>query len=60
MTDNEILGAIIDSTDTSLRKLGEIVKDREAWHAAVHAVTKSQTQLMTEQQQFARYCLCFL
>ena len=28
------LGAIIDSTDTSLRKLGEIVKDREAWHAA--------------------------
>ena len=39
------LGAIIDSTDTSLRKLGEIVKDREAWHAAVHAVTKSQTQL---------------
>ena len=39
------LGGIIDSTDTSLRKLGEIVKDREAWHAAVHAVTKSQTQL---------------
>ena len=40
------LGGIIDSTDTSLRKLGEIVKDREAWHASVHSVTKRQTQLI--------------
>ena len=31
--------------DVSLSKLREIVKDREAWHAAVHGVTKSQTQL---------------
>ena len=39
------LDGIIDSMDMSLRKLWEIVKDREAWHAAFHAVTKSQTWL---------------
>ena len=33
---------IIDSTDMSLSELREIVKDREAWHAAVHRVAKSQ------------------
>ena len=32
-----------DSVDMSLSKFREIVKDREAWHAAVHGVTKSQT-----------------
>ena len=36
---------ITDLVDTSLSKLWEIVKDREAWRAAVHGVTKSQTQL---------------
>ena len=36
---------IMDSMDMSLSKLRNIVKDREAWHAAVHGVTKSQTQL---------------
>ena len=36
---------IIDSMDVSLSTLQEILKDREAWHAAVHGVTKSQTQL---------------
>ena len=37
------LDGIIDSIDMNFRKLWEIVKDREAWHAAVHGVTKSQT-----------------
>ena len=39
------LDGIIDSMDLSLSKLQEIVKDREAWCAAVHRVTKGQTQL---------------
>ena len=36
---------IIDSVDMSLSKLLEIVKDREAWRAAVHGIAKNQTQL---------------
>ena len=39
------LNGITDSTDMNLSKLWEIVKDRGAWHAAVHGVAKSQTQL---------------
>ena len=39
------LDNITDSMDMSLSKLREIVKDRKAWCAAVHRVTKSQTQL---------------
>ena len=39
------LDGIINSTDMSLSKLRERVKDREAWRASVHGVTKSQTQL---------------
>ena len=39
------LDGITDSMDMSLSKLLETVKDREAWHAVVRRVTKSQTQL---------------
>ena len=39
------LDDITDSMHMSLSKLGEIVKDRQTWHAAVHGVTKSQTWL---------------
>ena len=39
------LDGIIDSMDMSLSKLQEIVKDREAWSAAVHRATESWTQL---------------
>ena len=39
------LDGLISSKDMSLCKLWEIVKDREAWHAAFHGVTKSQAQL---------------
>ena len=52
------LDSIPDSMDMNLRKLQEMVKGRESWHAAVHGVTKSRTQ---QQQQkkfiFAQYVI---
>ena len=45
------LDGITDSMDMGLSKLQEIVKDREAWRAAVHGVTKGRTPWETEWQQ---------
>ena len=44
-TENEIIECITDSVDTSLNKLQEIMKDREAWCAPVHGVAKTRTWL---------------
>ena len=42
--EDKMVGWHHDSMDMSLNKFWEIVKDREAWYAAVHRVAKSQTQ----------------
>ena len=50
MTEDEMIGGIIDLMDMSLGKLWEMVKDREAYCAAVHDVKKIGHNLATEQQ----------
>ena len=45
LTEDEMVNSITDSVDMNLSKLLEIVKERGAWHAAVHEVAKSWAQL---------------
>ena len=49
------LDGVIDSMDMGLSKLQDIVKDREAWHAAVHGVTKSRTRMNSSSSLFYMY-----
>ena len=52
------LEGITDSMDRTLSKLREMVKDREAWHATVHGIAESWTQL--SDQTTMVYLMCFL
>ena len=49
------LDSITNSTDMNLSKVRKTAKDKEDWHAAVYGVMKSQTRLVTEQQQQIKY-----
>ena len=44
-TEDEMAGCIMDSMDMSSGELRELGMDREAWHAAIHGVTKNRTRL---------------
>ena len=57
MSEDRWLGGITDARDMNLGKPQEMVRDREAWCAAVHGVNKSRTLLGKQQQQHMYMCL---
>ena len=55
-----MVNGMINTMDMSLSKLEEMVKDREAWCAAVHGVAKSQTQLNNNKIHWPQFPVCEL